>query len=230
MNIVTLTSVRGAPGVTTTGLLLASHLRDAVLVGAKILAWNIMDANMTGVLTDACAGRPEGEEAYQIMIQEHARWCASGGAEGHPSNFDNADLRGLPTVRGFNLTALPAKGAVFYGLDMEGVQLQGAHLEGADLRACNLKRADLRGARLIGAKLSGSDLREAQMGPLLIGGDRILPCDMTRAVLKGTDLSGADLDQADMRGADFTGATLNSVSIRDCNLGQASGVVLGQAA
>ena len=177
-----------------------------------------MDADMSGVLTDAPAGRPEGEEAYQIMIQEHARWCASGGAEGHPSNFDKADLRALPSVRGFNLTALPAKGAIFYGLDMEGVQLQGAHLEGADLRNCNLRRADLRGARLLGAKLAGSDLREAQMGPLLINSDRVLPCDMTGANLKGADLAGADLRQAVLEGADvsranFTNALLKQVKI-----------------
>jgi hypothetical protein len=59
--------------------------------------------------------------------------------------FDKADLRNLKSVRGFNLTALSAKGAVFYGLDMESVQMQGAQLEGADLRSCNLRRADLRG-------------------------------------------------------------------------------------
>ena len=119
-----------------------------------------------------------GRELAQ-MIRDHARWCETNGAEGKPSVFDGADLRALETVRGFNLTALSAKGATFYALDMEGVQLQGAHLEGADLRACNLRRADLRGARLMGAKLSGSDLREAVLGPLLIG-NRVLPCDMTR--------------------------------------------------
>src|SRR6202012_135046 len=137
----------------------------------------------------------------------------SGGAHGAPSVFDNADLRALETVRGYNLTALSAKGAVFYGLDMEGVQLQGAHLEGADLRACNLRRADLRGARLMGAKLSGSDLREAVLGPLLIGADRMLPCDMTRCVAKGADFSHADLRQAirtvaDLSRSNFTGANL----------------------
>jgi uncharacterized protein YjbI with pentapeptide repeats len=177
-----------------------------------------MDANMTGVLTDALADKPAGEAAYQIMIEEHARWCASGGAEGHPSSFENADLRSLPTVRGFNLTALPARGAVFYGLDMEGVQLQGAHLEGADLRNCNLRRADLRGAKLKGAKLAGADLREAQMGPLLIDANRVLPCDLSGANLRRVDFSGADLRQAILAGADasranFTGALMKQIDI-----------------
>ena len=48
-----------------------------------------------------------------------------------PTTLERTDLRALETIRGFNLTALSAKGAVFFGLDMEGVQLQGAHLDGA---------------------------------------------------------------------------------------------------
>src|SRR6185437_1389299 len=138
--------------------------------------------------------------------REHARWCETDGAEGSPSAFDKADLRTLESVRGYNLTALSAKGAVFYGLDMEGVQLQGAHLEGADLRNCNLRRADLRGAKLADAKLSGSDLREAQMGPLLLGADRVLACDLRRAELKGADLSGADVRQTNFTGVSRHGA------------------------
>ena len=30
------------------------------------------------------------------------------------------------------------------------------------------------------------------MGPLLLGSDRLMPCDLTHAVQKGTDLTGAD--------------------------------------
>ncbi|HMP62580.1 MAG TPA: pentapeptide repeat-containing protein, partial [Phenylobacterium sp.] len=163
--------------------LAGADLRDAILVGAKTFAWNVSKAEMEGVLTDAPAGTAVADLPYKTMIREHARWCETGGAEGRPSVFDQADLRALETIRGFNLTALSAKGAVFYGLDMEGVQLQGAQLDGADLRACNLRRADLRGARLINAKLSGADLRDAQMGPLLIGSNRLMPCNMTGAAL-----------------------------------------------
>jgi uncharacterized protein YjbI with pentapeptide repeats len=152
------------------------------------------------------------------MIRAHALWCETGGQEGRPSTFDGADLRALKSVKGFNLTALSAKGAVFYGLDMEGVQLQGAHLEGADLRACNLRRADLRGARLMGAKLSGSDLREAVLGPLLIGGDRVLPCDMTRVVAKGADFSSADMRQAIMVFADLSRSNFTGANLRQADL------------
>jgi uncharacterized protein YjbI with pentapeptide repeats len=197
--------------------LAGADLRDAVLVGARTTQWNVMNANMTGALTDKPAAKAEDLLPYQTMIRDHARWCETGGDQGQPSVFDNADLRNLESVRGYNLTALSAKGAIFYGLDMEGVQLQGAHLEGADLRNCNLRRADLRGAKLIGAKLAGADLREAQMGPLLLGGDRILPCDMTDANLKGADCSMADLRQAllvraDVSRGNFSGALLRQVN------------------
>jgi uncharacterized protein YjbI with pentapeptide repeats len=209
-------SLKGAnlSGADLSGADLAgADMRDAVLVGARTNSWNVMNANMAGCLTDKPVGKAAESLPYQTMIREHARWCETGGVDGKPSVFDKADLRTLESVRGYNLTALSAKGAVFYGLDMEGVQLQGAHLEGADLRNCNLRRADLRGAKLVGAKLSGSDLREAQMGPLLLGADRVLACDMTRAELKSSDLTGADLRQAvftdaDVSRANFTGALL----------------------
>jgi len=195
-----------------------ADLRDTVLVGANIYACNTTDMRTDGALTDKPSGASVTNMPYAEMIRDHALWCETGGAEGKPSVFNNADLRALKSIRSFNLTALSAKGAVFYGLDMEGVQLQGAHLEGADLRACNLRRADLRGARLTGAKLSGSDLREALLGPLLIGRERVLPCDMTRAVAKNTDFSNADMRQAQMTFADLSRANFNGANLKQADL------------
>src|SRR5690606_839942 len=163
-----------------------ADLRDAVLVGARTAMWRTDGADMTGTLTDdRSAGDPIDDMPAAEMLSEHARWCETGGAAGQPSVFDGVDLRKLRSITGYNLTALSAKGAVFYGLDMAGVQLQGAHLEGADLRSVNLKGADLRGARLTRARLNGADLREAQLGPLMIAADRLLPADLTGACLKG---------------------------------------------
>jgi len=86
------------------------------------------------------------------------------------------------------------------------------------LRACNLRRADLRGARLMGAKLSGSDLREALLGPLVIQTDRLLPCDLTRIVAKGTDFSDADLRHAVMVLSDVTRANFTGANLRQADL------------
>lgn len=193
--------------------LCGADLSHAILVGTKTYACKTDDMITVGALTDAPMGKSIRELPYAQMLADHARWCETGGAEGKPSVFDEADLRGLSSIRGYNLTALSAKRAVFYGLDMEGVQLQGAHLEGADLRGCNLRRADLRGARLTGARLSGADLREALMGPLLINSQRILPCNLAKAVAKNVDFTGADLRQAvfelaDVSRSNFTGALL----------------------
>ncbi|MFI4951426.1 MAG: pentapeptide repeat-containing protein, partial [Caulobacterales bacterium] len=197
-----------------------ADLQDAVLVGAKTYSWNVQNTNMEGVLTDKPAGADIAAIPVDEMLRAHAVWCETGGRGGKPSSFDNTDLRSLKSIRGLNLTALSAKGAVFYGLDMSGIQLQGAHLEGADLRTCNLRRADLRGARLIGAKLSGADMRDAQLGPLLIAPTRPLPADLSRALLKSTDLARADVRQAILVGADlsranFTGAILKGVNVTD---------------
>jgi uncharacterized protein YjbI with pentapeptide repeats len=90
--------------------LFGADLRNAVLVGAKTMSWNINDTNMDGALTDKASGKDVSEMPYEQMIADHARWCETGGAEGKPSVFDRADLRNLKSVRGFNLTALSAKG------------------------------------------------------------------------------------------------------------------------
>jgi uncharacterized protein YjbI with pentapeptide repeats len=203
--------------------LAGADLRDAVLVGAKTSMWNVKNTNMEGALTDRPAGKDVGQLASADMLAEHAQWCETGGKEGKPSIFDQVDLRSLRSIRGYNLTALSAKKAVFYGLDMEGCQLQGAHLEGADMRGCNLRRADLRGARLVEAKLNGADLREAQLGPLMIGPERLLPANLSNASLKGADLSGADMRRCQLTGADleranFSGAQTRQIDVAGANL------------
>ncbi|MFN7534403.1 MAG: pentapeptide repeat-containing protein, partial [Brevundimonas sp.] len=202
--------------------LTGADLRDAVLMGARTTMWRVNGAALEGALTDDHSPAAALDAlSVSEMLREHARWCETGGAEGSPSMFDGVDLRPLKSIVGLNLTALSARQAVFFGLDMEGVQLQGARLEGADLRACRLRRADLRGARLIGARLGGADLREAQLGPLLIGPDRLLPADLSGAKLRGADLSGADLSQAVLTGADLSRARLYGAQVRRTDLGGA---------
>lgn len=187
-----------------------ADLRDAILVGVTATMWRTDGADMSGALTDDRAvGCSVSRLPAADMLKAHAQWCETGGREGQPSVFDNVDLRALKSIVGYNLTALSAKGAVFYGLDMSGAQLQGAHLEGADLRSTILRRADLRGARLAGAKLNGADLRDAQLGPLLLSEDRVLPADLSGACLRGADLTGADLRQACFVGADLARAKLD---------------------
>ena len=213
-----------------------ADLRDAVMVGVITSSWRADGANQEGALTDSrSSGAPIDNMPAAEMLRDHAVWCESGGARGEPSVFDGVDLRALRSITGLNLTALSARNAIFYGLDMTGVQLQGARLEGADLRSTFMRRADLRGARLTGAKLAGADLREAQLGPLVIGRDRLLPADFSGASLRGADLSGADLRRADLTGADLSrcilhGAHTRHANLTDANLTGAKGLDLSEDA
>lgn len=196
-----------------------ANLSNAVLVGVTATLWRTDGADMTGALTDGkAAGAPVDSLPVDEMLRSHARWCETGGGEGKPSIFDGVDLRPLKSIAGLDLTALSARRAVFYGLDMEGVQLQGAHLEGADLRSTRLRGADLRGARLSGAKLDGADLREARLGPLLIAADRLMPVDLSGGSLRGADLSGADLGRAVLTGADLSRARLHGADLRQADM------------
>ena len=70
----------------------------------------------------------------------------------------------------------------------------------------------------MGAKLSGSDLREAQLGPLMIAADRVMPSDLTRSIAKGSDFTDADLRHAvmvlsDLSRSNFTGANLKHADL-----------------
>lgn len=191
-----------------------ASLKDAVLIGAKTDMWRTAQTNLTGVLTDRAAGTDVTTLPYGEMLHDHAKWVDSLGREGKPSVFDKADLRALQQIRGLNLAALSAKGAVFYGLDMRDVQLQGAHLENADLRNCDLRGADLRGARLAEARLDGADLTGAKMGALKIDATRVLPTDLRGARLRRANLSAADLHLARLDGADMTRANLEGAAMQ----------------
>ena len=68
------------------------------------------------------------------------------------------------------------------------------------------------------ARLNGADLRGAQLGPLMIAADRLLPADLTGTCLRGADLSGADLKRAVLVGADLSRAKLFGACLRESDL------------
>ena len=76
----------------------------------------------------------------------------------------------------------------------------------------------MRGARLTHAKLNGADLRDAHMGPLLIGQDRLLPCDLSGAMIKNADLRGADLRRALLTGANLSRSDFGGALLREADL------------
>jgi uncharacterized protein YjbI with pentapeptide repeats len=190
-----------------------ASLKDAVLIDAKTDMWRTAQADLSGVLTNKPVGTDVTALPYGEMLHDHAKWVDSLGKAGKPSIFDNADLRALGSIRNLNLTALSAKGAVFYGLDMRGVQLQGAQLEGADLRNCNLKGADLRGARLHKARLDGANLEGVNLGALVMADGRLLPADLREARLRGCNFAEAELKLVRLDGADLSRSNLEGASL-----------------
>ncbi len=208
-----------------------ASLKDAVLIGAKTDMWRTSQADLTGILTDKVVGTDVTLLPYGMMLHEHAKWVDTLGKEGKPSTFDKADLRALKSIKGLNLTALSAKGAVFYGLDMRGVQLQGAHLEDADMRNCDLSGADLRGVRMYRVRLDGANLDGANLSALIIDQGRFLPADLRHARMRGCNLTNADIRQANLEGADLSRSNLENASMNLAQLEHATCIGLrGQLA
>ena len=195
-----------------------ADLRDAVLVGAKTTGWTFGRGRHGRRPDRPAGGRPVETLPFDEMLRAHALWCETSGAQGTPSSFNGADLRGLKSIRGLNLTALSAQrrhplrprhgGRPIAGRVPAGggpARLQPAP-GGPARRAAEARQA------------LGADLREAQLGPLVITHDRILPVDMTEAVLRNADLSGADLRHACLKRADLTRARFLGAQVRHADL------------
>jgi uncharacterized protein YjbI with pentapeptide repeats len=185
-------------------------------VGTKLEFATLEGTDMSGVLTDAIAGKPMSElsQPLEDILKAHKRWAETQGREGRPADFSGYDLRGTKGLSHALLTALIAPRAVLYGLDLSGARLQGAQLEGADLRGAKLTGADLRGANLKNAKLANADMRDVNLGPLLISNERLLMARLDRADARYTDFRGADLRQAVLAEADLAYANLTGAKLR----------------
>lgn len=186
-----------------------ADLRDCILLGARTTMMRTRGADMTGVMSEPPRIEPAEEKRIAQMLESHLLWRQTMGEKGQPGIFDELDLRGASALAGRKLTALRARRATLFGLDLSGCELQGASLSGADLRAVRMGKADLRGASLSGVRgqrmiLAGSDLT-----PLVLPNGRRLACDLSGADLSWADLSGANLSEAVLDGATMDGAKLD---------------------
>ena len=197
-----------------------ADLRGAVLVHAIMSFVEDKDADFSGSLTDALAGRSPGELGDQLdrLVARHQRWIQTNGAEGGQLDVSGYDLRGATEFRGASLAMLKASRATLFGVDFDGATLQAAQLEGADMRSSHLAHVDLRGANLCQARLNFADLRECDLGPLIISQDRILRSCLDRAQFGHADLRGANIRNADCRQADFASANLTGARCDGANL------------
>ena len=150
-------------------------------------------------------------EELQEILDSHALWLDSRGAQGVKANLESADLRRI---------------------DLRGGNLRFAHMQSADLREarlmeCNLERADLPGARLQGtdlkeANLRGADLSDANLENAVLNRADLGFARLQQSSLKRADLYKANMQYADLRSADLRGANLRSADLSEAFLGGAN--------
>jgi len=99
-----------------------ANLTDAVLVGAKTDFMRTHHTIMTGVLTDLPSGKPIHKAQFFDSLSLHALWVRTQGLEGSVAMFDNFDLREAGALNDMDLTALQAKNAVLFGMNLKGAR------------------------------------------------------------------------------------------------------------
>lgn len=79
-----------------------ADLTHSVMIGTRLDNARTRGMRTDGALTDAPTGPAISADADETAkaLEAHARWCETGGAEGAPSTFDGADMRGLKTLSG----------------------------------------------------------------------------------------------------------------------------------
>jgi uncharacterized protein YjbI with pentapeptide repeats len=126
------------------------------------------------------------------------------------SNLIRADLAGAniagatilrPNVY-TDLTSNPADSPRFPGANLTGVRVQ-----------ANLSGADFHGADLTGANFAPLDARKREGAITALADNKLVGCDFTRAIMRGTNLAGTDLTFAHLAGADLSGANLSHANL-----------------
>lgn len=211
-----------------------TNLKASIMTGTVLAMAETGGANIEDALTDAAMGTriEDLKKTLPELLEEHTKWVATAGRDGQRLDLSGFDMRHVPHLRDYPLTAIKAVGGNFLQQNLEDAQIQSALLDRADLRDCNLKHADLRGTSLKNAMLARADLSHAQLSPLKftnpdgtewlqrvnLSGANLryavlngaVLCD---AILAGADLSYAILIECDLRRADLTGALLDGADM-----------------
>lgn len=194
-----------------------ASLKNVIMVNAKTAMAEIAGADMSGRIDEQSVGKSMDAlpAMIPVLLQRHARYVQSNGAEGAPLDVSGFDLRKSDALAGHVLTGMKANGAVLVGMDLSGASLQGACFEGADLRYCNFAGADLRGANLKSARLNQAKLTGADLSALPFGSGRFFPTRLNDVQARFADFSGAKLARAVFIGADLSEADFTGADIRD---------------
>lgn len=154
--------------------------------------------------------RPQPDpDALRGILDDHARWLASGGEHGRRAdlmgaNLADADLSGINLCRAL-LTGADLSRADLTHTVLDHASLARATLAGAELCAATLVGADLTWANLSEADLTDADLTDAILPDAELTGARLVRANLTGAELDGADLTGANVESAIMTGANMSG-------------------------
>ena len=200
-----------------------AKLDNAILAGVDFSEVRDTGYDLSKAITDSNVGLSiaELDEPLPTLIDQHRIWVESAGQSGRQLDLSDYDLRELDSLKGERLTAIKARRAKFFGMNLYKIQLQSAHLEEADFRRCDLEEADFRGSSLVKAKLSHAQLRKANFSGLMFGTgtlQRMAPCNLTAAELRYADLRDANLKNISLRNADLSFADLTGADLRDADL------------
>ncbi|QQG36168.1 MAG: pentapeptide repeat-containing protein [Micavibrio aeruginosavorus] len=211
-----------------------SNLRSSIMSGTILQQVETGGANLREAITEESMGTKieELDKTLPELLEEHTAWVATAGRTGRRLDLSGFDLRTVPNLRHYSLTAVKAVGANFLRQNLESLEMQSALLDRADFRDTQMRRADLRGSTLKNAMIARADLSEANLSPLqfthedggkwlqrtnLSGSNLryavLRGTNLTDAILMGVDLSYAVLIDCDLRRADLTGAILDGADL-----------------
>ena len=200
-----------------------AKLDNAILAGIDFSEIRDTGYDLSLAITDSNIGLSVSElkEPLATLIDHHRLWIESAGQSGQQLDLSGYDLRELSTLKKEKLTAIKARKAKFFGMNLYQIQLQSAQLEEADFRRCDLEGADFRGSNLTKAKFSHARLKNANFSGLMFGTgsmQRFAPCNLTAAQLRYADLREANLKNVSLKNADLSYANLSGADLREADL------------
>src|SRR5439155_22824644 len=107
-----------------------ASMKRTVLTNANLASATLSDVDMTDVLRGPPAISYVDDRPLEQVLAEHEAYCDSSGERGGVTDLSKADFRPMRSLKDRRFTALVARQAIFFGVDLQGVQLQGADLSG----------------------------------------------------------------------------------------------------
>ena len=161
------------------------------------------------------------------VLQFHAMWLQTSGAEGRRAVFRNKDLRMLDLAgkdlrraifSGANLERVNLKNSVLDFADFSFANLSYSNLEQASMKGCRADEVNLEGAKLNGSNLQGANLNRANFYAASCCGCKLANVKADFSSFINAKLDGADLVGGSLEGVDFTFSDLTEANFENANL------------